>query len=138
MGTRLAEVAQTTQVIQTWDPAQTNAAYGEVFGGPVDDLTLQDWIIAQRGDWRQQGWLGTAISNIVVITSAGAGSLVQQMNTLVHELLHVVVGETAGHVGVAQALGIYRDFSQLGGRVNDAIAGADVASWLERCIGDAR
>jgi hypothetical protein len=139
IGQRLAEVAETITVVQTWDPVQMNATFGELFGGNVSQ-TMREWIIETIGmDWRHPltRWSGAIAGNVLIITENGASSIKNQMATLVHELLHGAFSG-ADHTRIANALGLYSGEIGYDAATNNALSNDSINSWIAKCIGDVR
>jgi hypothetical protein len=135
VGQRLAEVGQTAIIVQTWDPNQMNATFGEVFGGQRDQ-TMRDWIRQQVGDWNNPltRWSGANRGNLIIITE-NSSTVPAHMATLVHELLHMVTGGGT-ELASATALRIYTYNPDFSPEVNEGYANQVLNAWLEKCIGD--
>ncbi|MBI2685178.1 MAG: RHS repeat-associated core domain-containing protein [Acidobacteria bacterium] len=131
LGQLLADKAQNITVMQMWDPTQMNASFGETFGGRVD-LTVGEWIDQQNPGIRQADG-GNLGGRFVIVTSQGASTLKKATETVLHELLHLVVGN---HTEMAKALGVYQDFSSLGPVVDSLNSSSEVDKWLGKCLGN--
>ncbi len=139
IGRALASKINSIKVIKTWNPDQMNALMQNAlpfdnYGRPGESVS--DWIKGQFGNLADtsSGNVAANFGNIIVITPRGANTIKEQANSLIHEMLHMVI--PGGHLAIVQQLGIYKDFSNLGQDVNRANAESDLNSWINKCLGD--
>lgn len=113
----------------------------QIIGSTLPDDTTLSRYIQQRRDLAGGAIEGIAsrINNLIIIPYEFpyAGSRAKTYEALVHELLHMVIGEyqgTGGHVGIARALGVYKDFTHLGAGIDRLNASAAIDEWLRGCF----